>query len=1514
MAATSPEDGQRKVFWLGKSRPTESDGQAFRDNKVTTSKYTYVNFVPKNVFEQLHKFGNCYFLAISVLMYIGEKTPLFIGTIKAFSTLATLLSMMGVSALVAWVDDRRRAAADAEINKAKAYVVSPDANSLQEKTWEDVAVGDVLVVKQGDGFPADVVPLYCCSEEGNCFVSTANLDGETNLKAKSALAETQSELKSSSGNLDSAEKAAERLLSKAADWQKASIDAEKPNVSIYTFSGKITLPAGSTKALGPDQLLLRGTILRNTKFVVGVVVYTGKDTRMVMNSRPPPMKQSNLERVINRVMYVVLAAQAVLALVSDVIYLVNRQHFENLWYLFPPELLLPDWSGYFLTFFVLYSNLMPISLYPTLEVCNAAQSYFIKNDLRMYHKDEDFDNIPAGVRASNLCQEIGQVKYIFSDKTGTLTQNVMELKRLSVKGKKYGSMQEDDKQNPSLADVRSTSDENMDTFLEVLSLCHTAVAAEGDGGKLRYEAESPDEVALVAGAQTLGWEFTSRFRQDAVVSKQRGGSSGELKYVIHGINEFNSTRKRMSAIVQDPSGSYFLFMKGADNVMMERATQGGYDYTSDLSEFSREGLRTLLFGRKSLTKDEFTTWCAKYEAARQQVVGREDALDKVAADIEKEVDLVGVTAIEDKLQVGVPEAIELIRQAGIKLWVLTGDKLETARNIGFSAKVLTDEMLIKVIDTERSASSEEVKKVLVETVSSFKDEKEKKKACLVTGAALESITSNEESKKLLLEIAELCSIVIACRVSPLQKAEMVKLVKDDGASRGKEPITLAIGDGANDVPMIQEAQVGVGIAGREGRQAVNNSDFSIGQFRFLGRLLLVHGRWNYRRVCKFTLFTFWRNAVQVLMTFFYTFSSGYSGTSLFEDWIRLSFNFLCSVPIMATGCFDQDLPDKVVSKHPELYQVGVQGMDLTPRLMMETFVSASIHSLSLLALTTGIAPAMDLLGAGDYYTYGTAAYTLLLINTNVRVMALNYTHNIFTVGSFVLSFFLYIVYLLLYPCQHLIAQLLAPNMYMVPWHMVKSAPFWISVFAVPAVAMTMDMVIQLIYVYSHKHGAMRTRVIYRIRNKYFEGETANDIQGVASGALGSFRPGSTKVFPSSKCPLLLLPSKMCPSRSLHQDLNPPVSGTAFAQQKHRGWHLGHPERFVCIFSIVAAIYLGVAGSIWMAMSSNVQQIRIHYAGETGFDSPSTRPQEVVFAHNDCNLGEKCEVILTVPADMKDPVAYYEIKPFYQNHNFYLKSELVQELMGQDVTDEMRERLCIQKQTRIDSNGNDIVPCGMKATSMFNDTFDVKSPSGHQGKLIAMPLDTEGTAWEEDGARYRNPKDYLHRDHTTWLYETYNKIPGLKEEGVENERFQVWMRPSAFPTVTNPIGRFNRSLIKGEVLHINIGSYFPLPSEDGYKVLVLTELTSLGGRSDFGERLLLAAFVCLLGGLASYCLVTIRPDTDEDFKDEVPSLVEHADGYESDREPFPLPRGSGSEAQGGSSSESQPLLCGGECPC
>jgi len=1416
-------------------------------------------------------------------MYLGEKTPLFVGTIKAFSTLATLAMMMTVTAFMAAVDDIKRNQADEGVNGQSASVANP-ATGREEKdrTWTDVVVGNFLVVQKDEEIPADVVLFYSSGEGGNCYVSTANLDGETNLKLKSAPPSTQAAVAGADKSREDVLKDLLRLEGK--------LTAEAPNKSIHDFNGRM-LVGSSEEFLGPKQLLLRGTILKNTAWCVGLVVYTGKETRMVMNAQPAPLKYSNLEVITNSLMVFVLAFQCGLALICDIVYLYFKDWYSAHWYLYPPDLLLPTGLAYFLTFVVLYSNMMPISLYPTMEVCNYAQAYFIKNDKKMYYKDLKF---PAGVKSMNLCQEIGQVSYIFSDKTGTLTQNVMELKRIFIPGHEvYGELIKGEKgfSGKGKIDMALKDEKKKDAvcnFLEILAVSHTVmvtVKTDGNGqSSYAYEAESPDEGALVESAGFLGHRFVGRMGQDVTLEV----NGEKATYTVLILNEFNSTRKRFSVVVKKkdaPEGKeYLLLVKGADNVMLQRAAAKPEFIEDQLLDFSRQGLRTLVLGRKEVSKAEVDKWLEAHEKASRDIRNRDKLLDEVAETIEKDFEVAGATAIEDKLQDEVSETIQKVRDAGIKLWVLTGDKLETAKEIGFSSNVLSNSMNIHTLDVGQSQGGAGLNwsvqvgddsnndAELNSFVNKLKQQTSSAdgSALMVTGAALEAVMTSDRLKDRMLEAAESLRVVIACRVSPLQKAEMVRLVREGKSTlRNKSlfervkstvlldlpPVTLAVGDGANDVPMIQEAQVGVGIAGKEGRQAVNNSDFAIGQFRYLQRLLFVHGRWNYRRQCKFTKFTFWRNAVQVLMIVYYNSFAGFSGTSLFEDWIRLSFNFLCSLPIMTTGMFDRDLPQELVLKEPTTYKVGKDAQDLNIRKMSDTILCAVSHSLILFIMTYFAFPSMDIKGAGDYYTFGTAVYSVLICDMNYRVLFINCTHNRWTVGSVILSFLLYVVFLLAYPCNPIMTRILEPNMYQVPRHMAATATFWMCIVTIPACAMMMD--ISVSYWYVHKDPLVKglyfyIKAFYQQPNDQYRrlgcDPEAADAQQVPSG---TSNPSSTTEVRESTVEGEDTDYGSLDLTPFGQQEDAPASGFLESIQKcaeprlpvfGSGRFLQDPHYFAKFWNLFIAVGLFCVG--WRALqeSGDAGQIRIHYDGVySHWNNPwGTRPNEINDFSDQCNMSSQtsCRIKVEVPSNMTQPILmYYAIGPFYQNYNDYLKSEVFKELTGTYVDEKMRQTKCKQEVTRVNASGYHIFPCGMKATSVFNDTF----------KVIGRSFDTKNIAWQVDLDRYANPEDYGEDEtslgKTSWLYDRY---PGVisEDEGVNNEHFATWMRPSAQSRVWNPYGYLYEDLEAGEILEIQIDNNYPMNSiKGGWKQLIITEVGWLGARHHGFAYLLLfgAAF-------------------------------------------------------------------------
>lgn len=336
-----------------------------------------------------------------------------------------------------------------------------------------------------------------------------------------------------------------------------------------------------------------------------------------------------------------------------------------------------------------------------------------------------------------------------------------------------------------------------------------------------------------------------------------------------------------------------------------------------LNDFATEGLRTLLYGYRFMDEAEYEEWKQAYHDATTSLVDRQMKIETVGEQVETDLELIGATAIEDKLQKGVPEAIEKLRRANIKLWMLTGDKRETAINIGHSCRLVKDYSTVIVLDHEVG----DVDQVVTSSVQNIMKGGVPHSVVVVDGQTLSSIEADDTLKEHFFDLAILADSVICCRASPKQKAFLVRSIR----KQVKKSITLAIGDGANDIAMIQEAHVGIGITGKEGLQAARISDYSIAQFRFLLKLLLVHGRWNYLRVCKYTLGTFWKETLFYLTQALFQRWNGYTGTSLYEQWSLSMFNTLfTSLPVIFLGIFEKDLAASTLLAVPELYTKGQQ--------------------------------------------------------------------------------------------------------------------------------------------------------------------------------------------------------------------------------------------------------------------------------------------------------------------------------------------------------------------------------------------------------------------------------------------------------------------------------------------------------------------------------------------------------------------------------------------------------------
>jgi phospholipid-translocating ATPase len=886
---------------------------------------------------------------------------------------------------------------------------APGKARFHQDYWKNVKVGDFVRIYNDDQIPADVVILSTSDPDGACYVETKNLDGETNLKVRHALR---------SG----------RKIKHARDCEKTqfTIESEAPQPNLYQYSGVTRWTQYSSKSpsargeemvepISINNLLLRGCNLRNTDWVLGVVVFTGFDTKIMMNAGITPSKRSRIVRELNWNVIYNFIVLFLMCFVSGLIQGITWSEGNNSidYFEFGSIGGKPSLDG-FITFWaavILFQNLVPISLYISLEIIKTCQAFFIYSDTEMYYDKIDY---PCTPKSWNISDDLGQIEYIFSDKTGTLTQNVMEFKKATINGVPYGEayteaqagmqkrqgidvekesarvreeiaqarakMLEEIRKlhdNPYLHDDELTfvapdfiSDLSGATgkeqqqanaeFMLALALCHTVISdtIPGDPPRIEFKAQSPDEAALVATARDVGYTVLGN-SPDGIRLNIMGE---ERTFKVLNTLEFNSTRKRMSAIIRMPDNKIILYCKGADSMIYSRLKRGEQSElrrttAEHLEMFAREGLRTLCIAQKVLGEEEYQTWNREHEIAAAAIVDREDRLEAVSDLIERDLTLLGGTAIEDRLQEGVPDTIALLADAGIKLWVLTGDKVETAINIGFSCNLLNNDMeliVLKIEDEQISSAEEELDKHLASFNMTGSDEElvaAKKTheppapthAIVIDGDSLKLVLDEQLRQKFLL-LCKQCKSVLCCRVSPAQKAAVVSMVKS-----GLDVMTLSVGDGANDVAMIQEADVGVGIAGEEGRQAVMSADYAIGQFRFLQRLVLVHGRWSYRRLGETIANFFYKNIMWTFTIFWYQIFCNFDMTYLYDYTYILLFNLaFTSLPVIFMGVLDQDVSDKVSLAVPQLYRRGIERLEWT---QTKFWLVSMFHSVYLLTLT-----------------------------------------------------------------------------------------------------------------------------------------------------------------------------------------------------------------------------------------------------------------------------------------------------------------------------------------------------------------------------------------------------------------------------------------------------------------------------------------------------------------------------------------------------------------------------------
>ncbi|XP_062960453.1 phospholipid-transporting ATPase IF isoform X6 [Cynocephalus volans] len=1039
----SPHQSDTRTIYIANRFPQNGlyTPQKFIDNRIISSKYTVWNFVPKNLFEQFRRVANFYFLIIFLvqLMIDTPTSPITSGL--------PLFFVITVTAIKQGYEDWLRHNSDNEVNGAPVYVVR--SGGLVKTRSKNIRVGDIVRIAKDEIFPADLVLLSSDRLDGSCHVTTASLDGETNLKTHVAVPETA--LLQTVANLDT-------LV--------AVIECQQPEADLYRFMGRMIITqqmeeivsyslsfsisfmernsnckktrtprSVQCKPLGPESLLLRGARLKNTKEIFGVAIYTGMETKMALNYKSKSQKRSAVEKSMNTFLIIYLIILILEAIISTI--LKYTWQAEEKW-------------------------------------------------------DEPWYN-----QKTEHQRNSSKVEYVFTDKTGTLTENEMHFRECSINGIKYREINgrlllegptpdssEGDLSYPSsLSHLNNlthlttsssfrTSPENEtelikehDLFFKAVSLCHTVQISGvqtdgiGDGpwqsnlapSPLEYYASSPDEKALVEAAARIGVVFIGNSEETMEVK-----TLGKLeRYKLLHILEFDSDRRRMSVIVQAPSGEKFLFAKGAESSILPKCIGGEIEKTRiHVDEFALKGLRTLCIAYRQLTSKEYEEINRCLFEARTALQQREEKLADAFQVVEKDLTLLGATAVEDRLQDKVRETIEALRMAGIKVWVLTGDKHETAVSVSLSCGHFHRTMNILELINQKSDS--ECAEQLRQLARRITEDHVIQHGLVVDGTSLS--LALREHEKLFMEVCRNCSAVLCCRMAPLQKAKVIRLIKISP----EKPITLAVGDGANDVSMIQEAHVGIGIMGKEGRQAARNSDYAIARFKFLSKLLFVHGHFYYIRIATLVQYFFYKNVCFITPQFLYQFYCLFSQQTLYDS-VYLTLYNICftSLPILIYSLLEQHIDPHVLQSKPTLYR----DISKNHLLSIKTFLYWTILGFShafifFFGSYFLIGKDISLLGNGQMFgnwTFGTLVFTVMVITVTVK-MALEthfwtWINHLVTWGSIIFYFIFSLFYGgILWPF------LGSQNMYFVFIQLLSSGSAWFAIILMVVMCLFLDIV------------------------------------------------------------------------------------------------------------------------------------------------------------------------------------------------------------------------------------------------------------------------------------------------------------------------------------------------------------------------------------------------------------------------------------------------------------------------
>lgn len=925
---------------------------------------------------------------------------------------------------------------------------------------KDLRVGDVLKLTKGQRVPADVVILQCHSTEG--ATTNPSVDEPTEPEEEETLLAFEEGESSSSAK----GKAPERIPSQndhansgpsgetfirtdqldgETDWKlrlaspltqsialeefvRLRITAGKPDKKVNEFVGTVELMPtrqaatsqqalsdgesssdAKSAALSIDNTAWANTVIASQGTTFAAILYTGPQTRSALSTSPSRSKTGLLEYEINSLTKILCALTLALSVI-----LVALEGFEksgeNAWYI------------KIMRFLVLFSTIVPISLRVNLDMGKSAFSRFIQRD----------KGIPgAVVRTSTIPEDLGRIEYLLSDKTGTLTQNDMEMKKIHIGTVSYANEAMDEVQSyvrqafyiqpttdPASQSVLITPSSAMSNTVNIgatrtrreigsrvrdavlaLALCHNVTpTSEIEDGKevTSYQASSPDEIAIVRWTESVGLKLSYRDRKGMTLESTETGRP-VVRVRILDVFPFTSEGKRMGIVVQflenvhdtNPglgNGEIWFYQKGADTVMSPIVAANDW-LDEETANMAREGLRTLVVGRKKLSHQQYQEFASQYHEASLSITGRDAGMQRVVSRyLESDLELLGVTGVEDKLQKDVKPSLELLRNAGIKIWMLTGDKVETARCVAISSKLVArGQYIYTVAKLNRKDNAQEHLDFL----------RSKTDACLlIDGESLALFLTHFRIE--FISIAVMLPTVVACRCSPTQKAEVAKLIREYTKKR-----VCCIGDGGNDVSMIQAADVGVGIVGKEGRQASLAADFSIEQFCHLVKLLVWHGRNSYNRSAKLAQFVIHRGLIIAVCQTMYSIALKFQPEGLYKNWLMVGYATVYTAAPVLSLVLDKDVDEDLANLYPELYKELTSGASLSYRTFF-VWVFVSVYQGGMIQGLSQILTEVD----GPKMV--SVSYTVLVLNELLMVAIEITTWHPIMIFSIVGTFIFYI--------------------------------------------------------------------------------------------------------------------------------------------------------------------------------------------------------------------------------------------------------------------------------------------------------------------------------------------------------------------------------------------------------------------------------------------------------------------------------------------------------------------------